>query len=83
MSIDYNDLYGISLKEYIKHHGTSLEDVMEKVKKDIQLLNINLKEVIEKDGITDSKVTVIHSTIRKKQKHLNKLQEWGKENEEI
>jgi cob(I)alamin adenosyltransferase len=85
MSMDYNELYGISLKEYIKAHYTNLQKLMEKVQVDIVLLEKNLKKVIEnsEDGITDSRVTIIHSTIKKKQKHLQRLKDWENENEKI
>jgi hypothetical protein len=75
---NYNKLYGVSLEEYIEYHNTTLEYLITKVKKDIELLEKNLKKVIEtsEDGITDPKVNVIHSTIKKKQKHLQRLQDW-------
>ena len=77
--MNYNDLYGISLSEYIKKQNTTLKDLQEKVKTDIDLLKQNLGKVIQKEGISSYAVTLIHNTISKKETHLQRLKDWGME----
>ena len=82
MSLDYNNLYGISLEDYIKEQETTLSSLIQKVQKDILLLENNLKKVIKDKDLTDPDVNIIFNTIKKKQKHLQRLKDWKRERTE-
>jgi len=77
----YDDIYGISLDEYIKRHGVELHDLIAKVQIDIALLKENLKRVLkEQRPYPDNYIeTVIFQTIKKKEKHLQHLLDWVSE----
>jgi hypothetical protein len=79
MNYTYDDIYGISLDEYVKKHDVTLDDLIEKTKTDILLLKENLSKVLkEKRPYPDNYLeTVIFQTIKKKEKHLEHLSEWN------
>jgi hypothetical protein len=78
MNYSYDDIYGISLDEYVKRHGLTLEGLIEKTKVDIGILKENLKKTLEeKKPYPDSYIeNVIFQTIRKKEAHLEHLLDW-------
>jgi hypothetical protein len=78
MNYTYDDIYGVSLDEYVKRHGLTLEDLIEKTKMDISILKENLSKVLkERRPYPDNYLeTVIFQTIKKKEKHLEHLSEW-------
>jgi hypothetical protein len=76
MGLNYDELYGISINEYVDAQSITISQLIDKVKVDIKLLKENLKKVLENEGITNAKVTVISNTIKKKEKHLERLRNW-------
>jgi hypothetical protein len=80
MNLTYDELFGVTLTEYLKEHNTNLTSIIEKIEIDIMLLKKNLKNIISMNGILDSKIDIIYKTINKKEKHLNRLIEWSKGN---
>jgi len=72
-------LYGIDLTEYCKHHNISIDDLINKTKKDIELLNSNLSSLVHKEGLmVDPLIDDVLRLLRKKEKHLKRLKEWKK-----
>ena len=74
----YDELYGIDIIEYCKAHDTTLEALIEKTKKDIQLLNDNMGKALrmklpyEKNHLPDT----IFALIKKKRDHVEHLKDW-------
>jgi hypothetical protein len=78
MNFTYDDIYGVTLDEYVKRHGLDLEDLINKTKMDIAILKENLGKVIkDKLPYPDSYLeTIIFQTIKKKERHLQHLLDW-------
>ena len=76
----YDDIYGVSLDNYCAAHGLTPDDLIKKVKTDIDILKANLSKVLaEKRPYPDNYLeTVIFKTIKKKEKHLEHLLDWSK-----
>ena len=80
MEYSYDEIYGVNIDEYAKLHGTTVQDLIEKTKLDIDILSKRLRYLVqheEKIG-TNHLITVVFNTISKKQKHLSRLEEWQK-----
>jgi hypothetical protein len=78
MNYNYDDIYGVSLDEYVARQGITLEDLINKTKIDIAILKENLRRVVKEDRpYPDNYLeTVIFKTISKKEKHLDHLLDW-------
>jgi hypothetical protein len=78
MNYNYDDIYGVSLDEYVARQGITLEDLINKTKMDIAILKENLRRVVKEDRpYPDNYLeTVIFKTISKKEKHLDHLLDW-------
>lgn len=78
MNFTYDDIYGVTLDEYIKRHELTLDDLVNKTKRDINILKENLGKVLKRKlPYPDSYLeTVIYQTIKKKEKHLDHLLDW-------
>ncbi len=75
----YEKLYGVSLDEYCKYHNINPERLVQKTKKDIELLKRNLhKHTYEIEPTNWNLVSQIHKLLNKKIKHLERLKEWIK-----
>jgi len=75
----YEELYGVSLDEYCKYHNINPERLVQKTKKDIELLKKNLhKHTYEIESTNWNLVSQIHKLLNKKIKHLERLKEWIK-----
>jgi len=81
----YDDIYGISLGEYCKLHNLTLDDLIEKVRMDINILKVNLGVVINEDKPYPENYieNVIFQTIKKKEKHLEHLLDWAQDQAEF
>jgi len=78
--MDYEDLYGVSLDEYCKHHGIEPHQLVQKTEKDIQLLKSNLhKHTYDIEPTNWEIVSQIHKLLNKKINHLKRLNKWIKE----
>ena len=78
MNYSYDDLYGLSLEEYLQAHEITLEELIRKVELDKDILNANLKKVLDADLPYPESylVTAIVNTIKKKENHLTRLTDW-------
>ena len=77
MDFTLDEIYGIDLLEYCRIHSTTVEELIKKTEKDIEILKANLKHVVvDEDRVTDPLVNRICKTISKKEKHLKRLKEW-------
>jgi hypothetical protein len=80
----YDELYGINLDEYCEYHDITIDGLVEKVKRDIELLKKNLHKIVRIEGkLLDSRVDRISDLIDKKEKHLKRLKEWGKSKKKL
>ena len=69
----YTDIYGVSIKDYCKAQGITLDDLIKRVEIDLQLLNDSFKRNIQ-GALPDYELTsVIADHIHKKQQHLKRL----------
>jgi hypothetical protein len=81
--MNYDKLYGVSIDEYCKYHQITIDDLINKTEKDIELLKKNLNKEIYTEPTNWELVGSIHSLLLKKEKHLKRLKQWkkGVENE--
>lgn len=79
----YDDIYGISLDEYLARHGVTIDDLINKIKMDIAILKENQARVYEnKLPYPESYLeTIMYEAIKKKEKHLEDLLTWQNEGE--
>jgi hypothetical protein len=79
MEYSYDEIYGVNIDEYAALHDTTVQDLIEKTKLDIDILSKRLKYLVKNDDTgSNHLVTVVFNTISKKQKHLSRLEEWQK-----
>jgi len=72
-------LYGVNLTDYCKYHNISIDKLINKTKKDIELLEKNLSSLVHKEGlVVDQLIDDVLRLLRKKEKHLKRLKEWKK-----
>ena len=72
-------LYGVNLNEYCKFHSIEIEDLINKTKKDIELLEKNLSNLVHKEGlVVEPLIDDVLRLKNKKEKHLKRLKEWNK-----
>ena len=79
--MNYDELYGINIDEYCKYHSITIEDLIEKTKKDIELLKKNLHKHIYTEPTNWELVGSIHRFFLKKEAHLKRLKQWKKKGE--
>jgi len=71
-------IYGVNLEEYCEFHNTTPDKLMDKTKKDLELLHKNIRHLLYvEDRLLDPLVDDIYDAIRKKEKHLKRLKEWS------
>lgn len=81
MIYNYDLLYGVNIKEYVKRHNTKIDNIIKKTEIDIAILKENLlkitrgnlKHLPEKYPLIEKE---IYDLIDKKKKHLERLKEW-------
>ena len=79
--IGYDELYGVNLDEYCKFHQITIDDLMNKTKKDIELLNKRLYILVCKKNKLGSQITnEVYKLLQKKKKHLERLKKWKRKN---
>jgi len=77
-----DDIYGITIDEYLKLHNVSLKDLIENIKIDIDLLQKNFyKEVFEKEAQNIPLINNIYEKLIKKKNRLKRLQSFLKDKE--
>ncbi len=79
--LTYDELYGVNISEYCLAHNTTLEEIISKSEIDIEILKDNLRRLIEQDKSGNfpgvyNRITPVHSAIKKKQNHIDKLKDW-------
>ena len=82
--ISYEELYGVSLVEYLKEQKLTIDQLINKVETDIRLLKKRLNHIVwELDGVGKSEysnlITIISRTIDRKEAKIKRLKEWQKE----
>lgn len=78
MDYSYEDLYGVSIDEYCSLHNTTVDELIHKTLIDKEILEARLRELIETDP-NSHLVTVVYNLISKKDKHVERLKKWRKE----
>ena len=74
---DYDELYGVNIDEYCKYHNITIQDLIAKTKRDIQLLKKRLNQLVKiENRIGDPLVTAVYELLQKKEKHLKRLKNW-------
>jgi len=76
MSFDLEQLYDVSLDDYCKIHNTTIDNLINKTKIDINLLRSHLRELLEKDKLVEPITEAVERLLDKKRKHLKRLEEW-------
>jgi len=76
--MNYDELYGISIDEYCKYHNTTIDSLISKTSKDIELLKRRLNCLIyeEKVDIGSQLINDVYSLLQKKERHLERLKKW-------
>ena len=79
MNYSYDEIYGIDLDTYCAMHDTTIEKLISKIDIDIDILMVQMKKIIDIDfRIHDStKLTYLHSLIKKKSDHKERLYDWA------
>jgi len=76
--MDYKVLYGISLAGYCVHHNITIKELKDRVKKDIELLEINYKKYASRnEKLNDNELFIaisIKNLLNKKKKHLEDIE---------
>ena len=81
---DLDKLYGCTLGEYCEHHGITIDELINKTRKDIELLQEKYEEIARnKDKYTSDSYEIYLAQARqilidKKRRHLERLLEWKK-----
>ena len=79
--MNYDKLYGMTLDKYCFIHGTTIDKLIDKVEKDIFLLEDRITTLVwEENLLLDPLVGSCYSLLNKKRKHLKRLKKWKKEN---
>ena len=81
---NYDEIYGVDITEYCSAHNTSMEDIIKKIKIDINLLKNRLQDLIYSENFDktldyrkkDFLITVIFNLIKKKEAHLERIKNW-------
>ncbi len=78
MKYSYDDIYGIDLDEYCSLQNTTREEIISKIKIDINILKKNLEVNLKADLPYPNNyiVTVISNLIKKKEEHIQRIQAW-------
>jgi hypothetical protein len=78
----YDEIYGVTLEEYTKIHNTTIDELINKTKIDIKILYNNLGDLMEQDlpYPSDFIIEKVLQTIKKKENHVSRLQEWKMQN---
>jgi len=83
---NYDDLYGVNLKEYCIAHNTNPEKLIQKIDIDIRLLKNRLNYLLEQESQKPFReqnnsdlylITKVYQLIQKKEKHKDRLREWA------
>jgi len=82
LNLSYDELYGIPLDDYCHAHDVTLDDLIKKIRIDIDLLKNNLKKILKLNLPYPENFieTAIYKTISKKEKHLERILNWRQEN---
>jgi len=73
----YDEVYGMSLDEYCAVHNTTMELLIGKVAKDVEILKENFKK--EYTGMLPTPLgDKIYEALEKKRKHLDRLKDWAR-----
>jgi len=76
----YDDIYGLDIQEYCDFHGVSIDSLIEKVQKDILLLEKRFQEEFVIDVTSENYNSplsrAIYKLLRSKIKHLDRLLAW-------
>ena len=76
--MDYKILYGVSLYGYCSYHNITLNELKERIKKDIELLEINYRRYASRNEQLDDEELFIAMSIKslldKKREHLKDIE---------
>lgn len=81
MSYSYDDIFGVDLDTYCAAHSTTIEALVEKIDRDVDLLNYRMKRLMEVPFMEQdvALTTYLYKLINKKQKHKQRLLDWAAE----
>lgn len=84
---NYDTIFQCSIEEYAQAHGQSVEDLIAKAKKDIEIMRTGKKKIFEVAGdlLSDKQVEAIeqiNGAIERKEAHVKRLEAWIKNNKE-
>jgi len=72
--MNYKTLYGVSLTEYCVYHNITIKELKDRIKKDIELLEINYKKYASRNAkLNDNELFIamdIRNLLDKKRQHL-------------
>jgi len=76
--MDYKILYGVSLSGYCSYHNITLDELKERIKKDIELLEINYQKYASRNKELDDEELFIAMSIKslldRKREHLKDIE---------
>ena len=76
--MDYKILYGVSLEGYCNYHGITLDELKNRIEKDVELLEINYKRYANRNTELDDEELFIAMSIKslldKKREHLKDIE---------
>jgi len=75
LSDGLDDIYNMTLGEYVKRHNTSVSDMILKTELDIEILRESL-ELKKLDGLNTPIFNTVYIIYTKKKEHLERLKEW-------
>jgi len=72
-----DEIFGVDIDGYCKFHGITVDDLMNKSKKDIELLKKRLHTLVHvEDRMLDPVTNEVQKLLNKKEKHLKRLKQW-------
>ena len=78
----YDIIYQCSINEYAKAHGMSIQKLIKKAQKDIEIMTKGKHAIFERAGesaLSDEEVytiSCINAGLERKQRHIERLQAW-------
>lgn len=80
MNYTYDEIYDMDLAEYCTAHNTTLGELIERTEIDMLILKAHFEKLYPRGAIGYPPIgNAVYSTLKKKEKHLDRLLDWKNE----
>jgi hypothetical protein len=78
-----DEIYGMDLEEYAAYHGITIDDLIKKQEKDVELLKARLDYLVYRNDSDNNLTNEVYNQLERKKENLRRYKEWKRSKKNV